>query len=305
MNIVTWLNASISTLEDSFVESARLDAEILLADTLKKDRSWIHAHNEYELKERTISKLDAYIKRRATHEPLAYIRGIQEFYGREFIVTKDTLTPRPETEAMVELLLERIKNQNNSLNNQLQIVDIGTGSGCIIITAALELATISNLKSQIFYLGLDISEKALKVARHNAKNLLSKKFRHVPKFFMFDLMSQLLAPHLVPSTILVANLPYVPNDYEINTAATHEPSIAIFGGGDGLDYYRELFRQLRRQSTADTQQQTEQDPNILAVFTESLEFQHSELESIAHTAGYTLEKTLGLIQLFTKPSPDS
>jgi release factor glutamine methyltransferase len=232
-----------------------------------------------------------------SHEPLAYIRGRQEFYGRDFRVSPDTLTPRPETETMLELLFQIIKSDKFShyiqpdTNNQpltahpspITVLDVGTGSGCIIITAALELVQISNIKYQISFIGLDISGKALKIAKLNANNLKVRV-----KFNQFDLLKDDFSSILNPqsSICILANLPYVPDDFHINLAASHEPGFAIFGGKDGLDYYRLLFKKATKKTGL--------------IFTESLPPQHSELIEIAKEAGYKLVLNQDLIHVFSK-----
>jgi release factor glutamine methyltransferase len=281
MIISKWLKNSINKLESASIPSAKLDAEVLLADILEKDRSWLHAHSEYKLNNIELKKLNRQINRRLKHEPVAYIRGEQEFYGRDFKVTPDTLTPRPETETMIDLLLKTVNSRQFTVDRQLQILDVGTGSGCIIITAALELK-----KHQISAIGLDISEEALKVAKKNAKNLGA-----MVKFINFNLLTDDLAsvtdtqPEKEPNVIL-ANLPYVPNNFHINLAATHEPGFAIFGGKDGLDYYRLLFKKATK--------------NVKLVFTECLPMQHRELEDIAIINNFKLAKTDGFIQVFSR-----
>lgn len=268
MYLFEWLEKSQKILANSGISSARLDAEILLADMLEKDRSWVLAHPEYELNEKQIAELTEKIKKRANHEPIAYIRGKQEFYGRDFIVTPDTLTPRPETETLVELALDILKN--NTINS---VADIGTGSGCIIIS--LQLA---DSEENTTYTGYDISERALKVARQNAEVLQSSA-----KFTYGDLLGDTEQQWRL-AELIVANLPYVPDGYEINTAAKHEPQIALFAGEDGLDYYRTLFEKASKVNKH--------------IITESLVFQHSGLATIAESYGYKLEDTKDLIQYF-------
>ncbi len=275
MTIELWLQNAITKLKSVSVPTARLDAEILLADLTDKDRTWIHAHPEYVLHRSDLSKLDAQVKRRMSHEPLAYIRGRQEFYGRDFIVSPDTLTPRPETETLVELALEVLKSKAN--NEEVQIIDIGTGSGCIIITVALETQHANCL-------GLDVSEPALKIAKKNNRELVANVV-----FKNFDLLSDTLELKSSSFNLVLANLPYVPNDFEINLAASHEPGFAIFGGDDGLDYYRKLFTQLSRIHRA-----------VPTVITEALPPQHNELEKIAESNGFKLTKTKDFIQVFEK-----
>ena len=279
MTIANWITAAQATLEENAVPTARLDCEVLLADALNKDRSWIHAHPEHSLPADMIQKLNAKITRRAEHEPIAYIRGVQEFYGRDFRVSPDTLTPRPETETMIELLLSLLKKLKPNAQ-KLTITDLGTGSGCIIITAALELSSISSLSSTVSYTGLEISQPALKLARQNADTLGVDI-----DFQQFDLLKDTLNHEPSALNIILANLPYVPNDFNINLAASHEPEFAIYGGDDGLDYYREMFLQAS---------------NTQFIFTESLPPQHNKLTEIAAHSGYTLIKTQDFIQIFER-----
>jgi release factor glutamine methyltransferase len=285
MTITEWIKKSVAILEKESLTTALLDVEVLVADELGKDRSWVLANPDYELNSSALKKLNTKVKRRTAHEPIAYIRGKQEFYRREFYVSPDTLTPRPETETMIEMLLHAVNSKQLTVDSSLQIIDIGTGSGCIIITAALELTATSNLSPTTSYLGLDISEKALKIAKKNAKNLGADV-----KFQKYDLLTDTLPLEPANCNLITANLPYVPADFKINLAASHEPKIAIYGGKDGLDLYRKLFLQISKI----------RDPRskILSVFTESLPSQHNELENIAKKAGYKLKSTQDLIQLF-------
>ena len=128
---------------------------VLLEDAAAKDRSWLLAHPEWELPSSLAKKLDKQIKRRSFHEPLAYIRGKSEFYGREFSITPATLQPRPETETMIELLLSL------DLTEARILADVGTGSGAIAITASLELPDIKVLATEI-------NRDALVIAKTNA-----------------------------------------------------------------------------------------------------------------------------------------
>jgi release factor glutamine methyltransferase len=283
MTIDKWLVNAIKKLESTSVPSVQLDAEVLLADILGKDRTWLHAHPDHELQRSDLRKLDGWIKRRMSHEPIAYIRGTQEFYGREFVVSPDTLTPRPETETMIDLMLKSVDLKQFKENNRLQILDVGTGSGCILISVALEISEIKNNKSKISYIGLDLSDEALKIAKKNAKKLNADV-----KFKKFDLLTDSFTALAKPDleTIILANLPYVPNDFHINLAASHEPGFAIFGGKDGLDYYRLMFKKVTKQTKV--------------IFTESLPPQHDELVNIATKAGYKLVSNVDLIHCFKK-----
>ncbi len=263
MKVNDWLKRAIYKLEVVSIHTARLDALVLLEDIVKKNRAWLLANPDFELDDHIINLLNEQIDRRVKHEPLAYIRGKAEFYGREFMVTPATLQPRPETETIIELLK---KNYTGG-----QIADIGTGSGCIAITVKLEIP-------ETLVSATEINTDAIEVAKQNAKT-----FGTNIEFYLGSLLEPL--PNTV--TTLLANLPYVPDGHTINQAAMQEPEIAIFGGPDGLDIYRELFKQINLR---------EQKPKM--VLTESLPFQHDMLESVARGAGYKLKEADDFIQLF-------
>ncbi len=269
MNINDWLHGSMKIL-DTTSDSARLDAEIILSSVLKKDRSWILAHSEYELSKEQEKELDILIKRRLKHEPIAYILGKCEFYGREFIVDKNVLVPRPESETIIDLLKE-LNIENDSI-----IIDVGTGSGSLAITSKLEFP-----KAQV--IAIDIDQKCFNLAEKN-----TEKHKVIIEFKKGDLLSSIPnSLFQIPDSIILANLPYVPEDYQINEAAKHEPKLALFSGDDGLDHYRKLFDQLKVLK-----------PTF--VLTESLAFQHAELTKIAKSAGFKQTKKVDLIQLFER-----
>ncbi len=265
MKIETWLKKSEYQLEQAGVGTARLDALVVLEDRLHKDKSYLLAHQEIIIPDKTLAELEKFIQRRTNHEPLAYIRGKTEFYGREFVINKNVLEPRPESETMIDLL------KSLSLGKTAHIADVGTGSGALGITAALEIpgSTVELI---------DIDDDCLKVARQNC--ILHKV---TAQLYKADLISKKTRNY----DVILANMPYVPDDYNINEAAAMEPKIAIFGGPDGLDIYRKLFAQIV---------ESEQKPEF--VLTESLPFQHSSLAKIAKAGNYRLAKTEDFIQLF-------
>lgn len=272
-----WLNKTTKKLEQAGVATARLDCLILLEDALGKERSWLLAHPDTLLLGASREQLDRQVERRAGYEPLAYIRGKSEFYGREFIVNAHTLEPRPETETLIQLLTELVSSEQRAMSNELVIADIGTGSGCIAITAKLEFPDAK-------VIACDISETCLNIARKNAEKLKADV-----EFYQGNLLEPVIA-HCSQITALLCNLPYVPDSYHINESAMFEPRQAIFGGEDGLDLYRQLFSQLAGQKLKAKR------PKY--VLTESLPFQHEALASIANTAGYKLQKTDDFIQIF-------
>ena len=276
MRIQQWLKEAEEQLTAQGVKSARLDALILLEDSTHKNRSWLLAHQQDNLEKvidargpsssKGLNELNQALQRRANHEPLSYIRGKSAFYGREFIVTKDTLQPRPETETMVELALQEVTDQDH-------LVDVGTGSGAIAITMKLE-------RPNLAVTATDISKNCVITANKNAKHLHTN---------ITVKLGNLLTPltNNETPTVIMANLPYVPDDFTINQAAMFEPKIAIFGGKDGLDYYRQLFEQINTLSSK---------PQL--VFIESLPPQHDDLSKIALSHGYTLSNTVDFIQQF-------
>jgi release factor glutamine methyltransferase len=266
-----WLKQAANTLENAGIGTSRLDVLVLLEDELQRDRAWILAHPEQPILAELLKKLNKNLARRAAHEPLAYIRGFTEFYGRKFRVNKHVLEPRPESETIIELLKQLVDSKLLTVDSK--IADIGTGSGAIGITAALEL---HNHNIDLY----DIDASCLAVARHNCA--LHELHLHCHKR---DLLNRPARPY----DVLLANLPYVPDRWKINEAAAMEPRIAIFGGQDGLDLYRRLFEQIKKLPTR---------PEY--VFTESLPPQHAKLAAIAKKAGYKLLKSQDFIQLYEK-----
>lgn len=238
-----------------FIDSLdRLDALILLEDIIGHDRAYLLAHDEDELTDHQLAWLEPRAARRRAGEPLAYIRGHVEFYGRDFDVTTSTLVPRPESEDIIELL--------KTLQPQT-ICDVGTGSGALGITAALEIPGSSVTL-------LDVSQDALDVARRNAERL------NAPVMY---LKSDLLAETREHFDVLLANLPYVPDGHPINRGAEFEPPLALYGGPDGLDLYRLLFQEAR----------------ATYIITEAMPEQHGALAAIGT---FTLLQTKGYAQLF-------
>jgi release factor glutamine methyltransferase len=306
-SINQWLNESTKLLNKAGIGTARLDCLVLLEDATSKDRSWLLAHPEFTVQGSTLYRLNRQVRRRAKHEPLAYIRGKNEFYGREFFVNAHTLEPRPETETMVTLALE-VMGSRSEVKAPLFMVDIGTGSGAIAVTVKLE-------RPDLEVCATDISENCLKIARQNAK-----KHQADVTFFKGDLLkpllgsgersstlkSELSGPLAVSSRrissdsnrkmgnaakaiVLLCNLPYVPDSFQVNKAARHEPGQAIFGGQDGLDLYRKLFKQVEKMPD-----------KPLYILTEALPPQHEILKSIAKKAGFIEKFSEDFIQIFSK-----
>jgi len=267
MTVEAFLQEQTRTLHSAGISSGRLDILILLEDTLRCDRALILAHPETMLTPAQLAKLNKKVMQRAQHLPLAYIRGTTAFYGRNFTVNKHVLCPRPESETMISWLKEL------PLKTSYHLADIGTGSGCLGITAALECPGTNVLLC-------DIDPTALAVARRNAGRLgASVKLAQ----------SDLLTNAGKDLDVILANLPYVPLGGPINDDAAHEPPLALFGGPDGLDLYRRVWQQLAERPTV---------PRY--VLTEALPSQHAELAAIAASHGFTLARDDRYIQQFER-----
>ncbi|NTV40976.1 MAG: peptide chain release factor N(5)-glutamine methyltransferase [Candidatus Moranbacteria bacterium] len=221
----------------------QLDLEILIAHSLGETREFVLTYPEYKIPGLKMFKLKYEIRRRILKEPLAYILKYKEFYGLNFFVNKNTLVPRPETEMLVENIL-KVNPKNKT------IIDIGTGSGCIIISLA------KNLKNENEFIAIDASKKALQVAFKNARKYdMTKKIN----FLNGNLLSPVLKSEknkTSPSKefIIVANLPYIDDFWKnldsCSAELKHEPPMAFIGGIDGLDLYRELSIQIKELLTA-------------------------------------------------------
>ncbi len=250
MNINQLLIESIEKLKKKKNITPQLDAELLLGFILKKPREYILIHPEYQLTKPQEIRYKKILERRLNHEPIAYILGQKEFYGLNFKVTKDTLIPRPETESLVELALCSMKHETYNKKNTT-IIDIGTGSGNIIISLAKKIESENLLHASCFMLyGIDISQKALTIAKHNAKkNNVADRI----KFLKGNLLEPIIKNvncymlHASCSMIIIANLPYLSKKIYSETmpdVKKFEPRSALLSGIDGLDHYEKLFQQI-------------------------------------------------------------
>ncbi|MFA6551521.1 MAG: peptide chain release factor N(5)-glutamine methyltransferase [Patescibacteria group bacterium] len=244
MDISQVITQAYQKLNKVKINSASLDAEILLSFVIGKPREYMLAHPEFKLRKNQILKFNKLIVARAKNIPLAYLTQVKEFYGRNFYVDRRVLVPRPETEMIIEecrMQNEECRMQNTECKNNTYVVDVGTGSGCIIITLTKELK-YKNLK----FLATDISKDALTVARKNAKlHGVDKKI----KFLQGNLLEPILKNKKFvirhSSFVICANLPYLtPAQIKNSPTIKHEPKLALSAGKDGLKYYRELAKQL-------------------------------------------------------------
>jgi release factor glutamine methyltransferase len=211
--------------------SASLDAQVLLAEVLHCSRAHLLGYPEQILTEQQAAQYASWIERREQGEPVAYILGRRAFYDREFVVTPSVLIPRPETEHLLELALDFMKD-----HPQATVVDVGTGSGALAVTLAA-------LAPEATVYAVDISPEALDVARSNAE-----RHETAIHFMQGDLLQPLI-DHGVYVDLIMANLPYIARDDLVQLEVTkHEPLVALDGGIDGLDLVRRLLDQLSQVS---------------------------------------------------------
>lgn len=238
---------------------SQLEKELLIANVLRLERSYILTHPEHEVSSTEVEKIERDIQRRQNHEPIAYILGYKEFFGLKFKVTSSTLIPRPETEALVEKTLEYIKN---SKKDRLKILEVGTGSGCIPISIIHDLIK-TNFQKNINITAIDISEDALQVARENAEKLiLNSQFsisntQHtqtdishlIPDtslvFSQADILSQDIQNKLnrVGFDLIISNPPYIKSSQIsslMSDVKDFEPRLALDGGVDGDIFYKAI-----------------------------------------------------------------
>ncbi len=206
------------------ISSYNLDAEIILSNLMKVSREFLITNNNKEIKENVLKKYRLAIKRRIKNEPVAYITGRKEFWSKNFIVNKTTLIPRPETELLIYKLRKIFKNKS------INFLDIGTGSGCILLALLKEL-------NQSYGTGIDISPKAIQIAKINAKNLnLYKR----SKFKVFDFNKYNLGKY----DLVVSNPPYI-SSQDLKKLSkdiiNFEPIAALDGGIDGLDQIKKVI----------------------------------------------------------------
>lgn len=272
-----WLQSAAGRLRKVGISSARLDAEILLANTLHKDKSWLIAHSNEPVPAAEIKKVEINLKRREQNEPLAYIRGFREFYGRDFIVSPGVLIPRPESEALIEMA------KSCPLQSGDTILDAGTGSGCLGITLKLELPDCSVTL-------LDISELALKIAKQNATKLEAEVSSVQKDVLNLQRTDEL--PH-APYKLIIANLPYVDSTWKRSPGTDFEPALALFSEAGGLWHYINFLASALHFLAKDGYVVIEADPR-----------QHDELISYATELGFELAAYDGFALLLTRiPRP--
>jgi len=229
--LIEVLRLSTSFLAQRGSESARLDAELLTAHSLGLRRLDLYLQYDRPLREEELEPIRALLRRRAAGEPVAYLVGEREFYGRGFRVTPAVLIPRPDTETLVETALRWARAQQSA---SLRIADAGTGSGCIAITMAAELPEARVVAS-------DVSREALEVARDNARRLgVADRVSFVEGAWADPLRAH------APFDVLLSNPPYVTTAEVGELAAdvrNYEPHTALTAGDDGMQAYEALLRE--------------------------------------------------------------
>lgn len=271
--IKSWLASATKQLVGVGISSAKLDAEIILAHTVRKSRTYLHAHDDETLSPRHFEIAEARLQLRLDRTPIAYIIGHKEFYGRLFKVTPATLIPRPESEAIIELLEDKLPKNATLLSETNRLIDIGTGSGCLGITAKLEFPELDVTIS-------DVSRHALNVAQENAKQLGAE---------VTILQSNLLSQYPFTANYIVANLPYVGTEWERSPETDYEPSLALFAKNDGLELIYKLIDECKDHLVENGLLILEADPR-----------QHEAIIERAKKHGLKLVEIRGFIACFTK-----
>ena len=264
MIISEWLKIATKSLKTANIPSARLDAELILANTLRKNRTYLHAHLDEEIDPRRFDIANARLDLRLDRVPIAYILGYKEFYGRKFTVSPSVLIPRPESEDIISLFLELTAGEIA----EKVLIDVGTGSGCLGITAKLERSNLSVILS-------DISKPALNIAEKNANSLNADV--HIQQ-------QSLLNGQLKPVDYIFANLPYVDKNWDVSPELQYEPEIALFAEDEGLKLILQLISQAPRCLTPEGLLFIEADPQ-----------QHNRIIDEAVKNGFVQERVLNYI----------
>jgi release factor glutamine methyltransferase len=226
MNIQLAIKDGINILIDKRINTAKLDAEILMAKVLKKDRKYIILNNKEDLDDKNLKYFNKLIKERANFKPIAYLINKKYFWNNEFFVNKNTLIPRPDTEILVEQVLRLTKHKNI-----MNILDIGVGSGCILLSILKE-------RKNFYGTGIDISKNALDICKINAKRL---KVNGRTKFYKTDIDKFVEGNY----DLIISNPPYIKRynlKYLERDVIKFEPKLALDGGVDGLSEIRKVIK---------------------------------------------------------------
>jgi len=226
MNIQLAIQHGTNILIDKRINTAKLDAEILMAKTLKKDRKFIILNNNKDLEDKNLKHFNKLIKERASYKPIAHLINKKFFWNNEFFVNKNTLIPRPDTEVIVEQVLKMTKHKN-----MMNILDIGVGSGCILLSILKE-------RKNFYGTGIDISKNALDICKINAKRL---RVDGRTKFYKSDIDKFVEGNY----DLIISNPPYIKScelKYLESDVIKFEPKLALDGGVDGLSEIRKVIK---------------------------------------------------------------
>ncbi len=224
MKAIDIIKNGSNLLKERKIQTHIIDSELLLSKTLNKTREEIIVNLDKEIDDKNVIKFNAFIQRRIKNEPIAYILGEKEFWSKKFKVNKHTLIPRPETELLVQKLIDIYYGK------RISILDIGTGSGCIILSLLEEL-------KESFGTGVDISKNAISIAKSNAKEQkLNNRVKFLNKSFEYIFCRKF--------DLIVSNPPYIDKKDIKNLSddiKKHEPIMALNGGNDGLDLIKKVI----------------------------------------------------------------
>ena len=226
MNIQSAINEATNILKSKYINTAKLDAEILMTKVIGKDKKYLILNYNENLNHNKLKLYKELIKKRANRKPVAYLINKKFFWKEEFFITEDTLIPRPDTEILIEKILDITKNKNN-----IYILDIGVGSGCILLSILKE-------KKNFLGTGIDICKKSLNISKINANKL---KLDNRVKFFKSDVDKFFRGKY----DLIVSNPPYINKTnikYLERDVANYEPKLALDGGLDGLSEIRKVIK---------------------------------------------------------------
>lgn len=247
--IIDLINWGEKYLKEKSIENSKIEIELFLQHLLKCKRIDLYLQFETIVKPESLAILRKWITRRINNEPIQYILGSSEFYGRSFIVNKNVLIPRPETEILIDISIEELKNVNNPL-----ILDVGTGSGCIAITIALEIPSST-------IIAIDIDERAISVAKNNIEKHEVKNI----EFVVTDIFHEKINKK---ADMLISNPPYIAKEEVsglMKEVKDYEPLVALTDNNDGLKFYRRFAeiipRILKDNGTAIMEVGTEDHPD--------------------------------------------
>ena len=225
MNIENTLNNAVKILNKSKIKNSVLDSEILLSQAINRDRKYIFLNSKVNLKQKYLKNFNNLIARRRKGEPIAYLINKKEFWKQSFYVDQNVLIPRPDTELIIEQVLKLFLK-----NSKLQILDIGTGSGCILLSLLKEMPNCNGI-------GIDISKKSINISKYNAKML---QLTNKVKFYQSDVDNFKIGKY----DLIVSNPPYIEElslKYLENDVIYFEPKLALNGGIDGFSKIRKVI----------------------------------------------------------------